>query len=613
MIKVTKQREADPSRKELRRIAFLCGAGLILFTILSCSSSFFYPQTNGPVYVAFGDSLTFGEGDKELADGKGYPPILAKMLSSSNKSYKIYNEGKRGANSLWGEQQIGMIIKKYPGASTILIQFGTNDAKKGVSDSEFELKMQAIVTAIVEAGKKPLLAKIPYLYNDTFIIKNPCEYGFFNPKDAVVNQRVRNYNYIIDRLVDRNNIEIEPGIRFNPPDLNSYFMSNRLDDCGKPSEFADYWHPDNNGYTAMAQLWKQSIRGEGGRHWRAAIGDPVWSSAAVDKDGRVYVGSNGHKLYAFDANGKRQWTYSTGGKVISSPLIGSTGIIYVGSTDGWLHAVRSNDGSVAWKFHIKGAVYSSPAQAADGTIYIGSMGQNCGLYAFNSNGTLKWKKIASAGVRSCPAVGGGGSVYVGAMDGWLYAFDPKGNQLWKFRTKDMVNSSPAVEFKGTVDQTVYVGSLDGYLYAVNAQNGKQKWKQNVYGAFSSPAIGSEGTVYIGSERARIWAFKPDGTIYWEFWTGGSVRSSPAIGADGTIYIGADDYQVYAISPKGKLRWAAPTHGYVYASPTIAVNGRLYVGSSDRYLYAFNIGSKGPFISSWPMFHHDARHTGRTGP
>jgi outer membrane protein assembly factor BamB len=35
---------------------------------------------------------------------------------------------------------------------------------------------------------------------------------------------------------------------------------------------------------------------------------------------------------------------------------------------------------------------------------------------------------------------------------------------------------------------------------------------------------------------------------WEFSTGGYVRSSPAIGVDGTVYVGSDDARVYAIGP-----------------------------------------------------------------
>ena len=37
-----------------------------------------------------------------------------------------------------------------------------------------------------------------------------------------------------------------------------------------------------------------------------------------------------------------------------------------------------------------------------------------------------------------------------------------------------------------------------------------------------------------------------GTVLWEFETGGYVRSSPAIGSDGTVYVGSHDNKLYAI-------------------------------------------------------------------
>ena len=37
-----------------------------------------------------------------------------------------------------------------------------------------------------------------------------------------------------------------------------------------------------------------------------------------------------------------------------------------------------------------------------------------------------------------------------------------------------------------------------------------------------------------------------GTPIWEFETGGSVTSSPAIGFDGTVYVGSWDKKLYAI-------------------------------------------------------------------
>ena len=37
-----------------------------------------------------------------------------------------------------------------------------------------------------------------------------------------------------------------------------------------------------------------------------------------------------------------------------------------------------------------------------------------------------------------------------------------------------------------------------------------------------------------------------GTPIWEFETGGGVTSSPAIGSNGTVYVGSEDTKLYAI-------------------------------------------------------------------
>ena len=42
-----------------------------------------------------------------------------------------------------------------------------------------------------------------------------------------------------------------------------------------------------------------------------------------------------------------------------------------------------------------------------------------------------------------------------------------------------------------------------------------------------------------------------GVKLWEFETGGFVSSSPAIGSDGTVYIGSSDKKLYAIKTDSK--------------------------------------------------------------
>ena len=106
----------------------------------------------------------------------------------------------------------------------------------------------------------------------------------------------------------------------------------------------------------------------------------------------------------------------------------------------------------------------------------------------------------------------------------------------------------------------------------------KKWAFNTGGAVeSSPAIGNDGTIYVGSTAKRIYAINPDGSKKWSIRTKESVYSSPTLGKDGTIYIGSWDYKLYAINPDGSVKWIHSTHGYVgYSDPVIANDGTIYI-------------------------------------
>jgi len=164
----------------------------------------------------------------------------------------------------------------------------------------------------------------------------------------------------------------------------------------------------------------------------------------------------------------------------------------------------------------------------------------------------------------------------------------KANLKWRFETGAPVQSSPAI---GT-DGTVYVGS-SAYLYALNP-DGNLEWQFMTVGdVLSSPAIASDGTIYVGALDSYLYALLSDGGLKWRFKTGNSISSSPAISSDGTVYVGADDKNLYALNPDGSLKWQFKTGGDVLSSPAIASDGTIYVGASESlrgkkgYLYALN--------------------------
>jgi outer membrane protein assembly factor BamB len=284
--------------------------------------------------------------------------------------------------------------------------------------------------------------------------------------------------------------------------------------------------------------------------WTATTGGFVFSSPVV-VNGVVYVGSDDHKLYAFDAAGTRNcsgspkvcaplWTATTGGVVRASPTIVG-GIVYVGSGDGKLSAFDASGATNCsgspktctplWTAVTAGEIFFSSPAVSTGTVYVGAggLGSSDTLYAFDAAGT----KNCSGSPKVCHA-------------------------LWTATTAGP--ASPPAVTNGRVYVGVFGGSLDTFDAAgVTGCSGTPKtcvplWTAPT-GAFSensAPAV-ANGVVYIGSGEStavgQLLAFDAAGTTNCSgtpktctpVWRSGSlsdgpITSSPTV-ANGFVYVG----------------------------------------------------------------------------
>lgn len=163
-----------------------------------------------------------------------------------------------------------------------------------------------------------------------------------------------------------------------------------------------------------------------------------------------------------------------------------------------------------------------------------------------------------------------------------------GTNLWTAIVSRTTESSPAVASNGTI----YVGGWDGDLRAL-AANGTRLWTFHTrLEVCSTPAIADDGTIYFGSRDRHFYALTPDGRQKWRFKTGGWVDTSAAVATDGTVHFGSWDGMFYALHPDGRKKWEFPTGGPVLSSAAIDLAGHLYFGAHDGRLYALNAdGSK----------------------
>jgi outer membrane protein assembly factor BamB len=200
----------------------------------------------------------------------------------------------------------------------------------------------------------------------------------------------------------------------------------------------------------------------------------------------------------------------------------------------------------------------------------------------------KWRTKLYGWVWGGPVIDRDNTIYMGTTNN-LYAFYPNGTVKWSYGFVD-IESTPAIGDDGII----YIGTayFSPCLYAFYP-NGTVKWQFGTNGAsiFSSPVIGQDGTIYFGHDnytgyKSHIEALYPNGTLKWSFQTNHFVHSSPALGEDGTVYCGSHDGNLYALYPNnGTLKWAYQTGGWVARGPAVADDGTIYFDSWDGYLYA----------------------------
>jgi outer membrane protein assembly factor BamB len=311
-----------------------------------------------------------------------------------------------------------------------------------------------------------------------------------------------------------------------------------------------------------AQKWTFQTAGE--RRFAAAhihgalpaaetMPDPfdVYLSSPAVWNGAVYFGSGDGNIYALDAKtGAVVWKLKTGDVVHASPAI-ADGVLYIGSWDRYFYAVDAKTGAVQWKFktgedrdiHNQEGIQSS-AVVADGVVYIGCRDSN--LYALDARtGALVWRYNNNGNwVIGSPAVADGVVYWATSDSGLFHATDAKtGKDRFTLDFKHWpMFSSPAI-----VRGMVYVGSHSGRLYGIDAHKRALAW------TFETDSARANGPAVTKADGTPDYRAVGKENFYDSLVVGmnrmmdvGAILSSPAVGDDGTIFVGSMDGSVYAL-------------------------------------------------------------------
>ncbi|MDN4503990.1 PQQ-binding-like beta-propeller repeat protein [Alteromonadaceae bacterium BrNp21-10] len=280
-------------------------------------------------------------------------------------------------------------------------------------------------------------------------------------------------------------------------------------------------------------IWKTQVNTQNTLHRPPIFSDAGWdyrSSAAVEYDGQVLLGSADHHLYSLDATtgkilwkfksdasiratpmvaeqqvvfgsfggflynldvktGKQKWVYDTNQIVsgtstlvmINSQATLHQGVVYVGSRDTNLYAVDMQTGQLKWFYPYRDSWIESPATIVDNVVHLGSSFKRAQVALDATNGELIWQTNVAKGLSFARqavtndavyagTVGVGGMQYSGFLtDGGLLKLDRKsGQEIWRFPLALQKNKPEhgVLSAPQVTEEMIYFGGLDGLFYAL---------------------------------------------------------------------------------------------------------------------------------------------------
>jgi lysophospholipase L1-like esterase len=187
------------------------------------------------VYMAFGDSITDGDGSRQHEGG--YRGLLQDALRAHfGGNATLVNEGQSGSKSDVGAERIGASLNREDPAYT-LIMYGTNDYVRAECQQAFPCftidALRSMIGSARSVGSLPILATIPPV--------NPNE----NPPGR--NGWVGSMNELIRPMARQEGVPVA--------DVYAAFM--RQPDL--PSLFIDRLHPNDRGYEIIAAEFFNAI------------------------------------------------------------------------------------------------------------------------------------------------------------------------------------------------------------------------------------------------------------------------------------------------------------------------------------------------------------------
>jgi acyl-CoA thioesterase I len=194
------------------------------------------PRAKANVYLAFGDSITWGQGS---SDGSGYADELQADLRAFWGKAGVTKDGVPGTKSNKGESRLGASLNTYRPAY-VLILYGTNDWNdvecRNAPPCYTIDSLRSMVLQARDAGAFPIVGTIP-----------PVNPGWADKDAAARNDWVKGMNDLVRAMARQQGAPVA--------DVHAEFLKQ----ASLPPFFTDFLHPNDAGFQLISRAFFAAI------------------------------------------------------------------------------------------------------------------------------------------------------------------------------------------------------------------------------------------------------------------------------------------------------------------------------------------------------------------
>lgn len=162
-----------------------------------------------------------------------------------------------------------------------------------------------------------------------------------------------------------------------------------------------------------------------------------------------------------------------------------------------------------------------------------------------------------------------------------------GPQRATLRWKTAVGGAVAAQITTNHAATaLYATTLSGELVCLGL-DGAIRWRKLLGGrVYSAPTVGKDGTIYVGSDAGKFFAFRENGDEAWKFDAEEEADTAALVRGDGSIVFTAGK-SLYGLRANGTVLFRARLRKKSFAAVAALPGGDLVVAAQDHRVHVFS--------------------------